>query len=257
MEFYVQKLKVFYFNTRPNAGDFFSVWLLNKMNFECEFSKNPDICVTGSILGCGPASKCKIWGCGFHNYFDKRSNNKNILAVRGKLTEKILGLKDTTTGDPGILASHFYKSDVKKKYKFGIIAHYVDEEFFDKLKKPTNVTVIHVGTNNIEDLLDKINECEFILSSSLHGIIFAHSFKIPAIRIKHNELATKKSFKFLDYYSNFNLKYIEKSILTEKDMDWDEFELLYKNKKLFVPTDEEIKNNQKNLIASFPYKNED
>jgi hypothetical protein len=45
-----------------------------------------------------------------------------------------------------------------------------------------------------------------IVSSSLHGIIFAHSLNIPAIYF--NELNEPESIKFLDYFSTIEKKVI-------------------------------------------------
>lgn len=248
-------LKLWYWNGRPNAGDFFSAWLLDKMKIKYEFANSADLCITGSILAGPHTTNAKIWGCGFHNIEEKKDfDESQIFAVRGLLTLKNLGMKNKTTGDPGILASYFYKPKVKKKYKYGIIAHYVDEQFFASIKLPSYVTVINVGTNSIENLMDRINECEFILSSSLHGIIFAHSYGIPAIRVKHNELATRRAFKFLDYYSNWNLRYLEIPVRTESDLDWNKIDVLYRNKAYFVPTKYEIEKNQKALLNAFPIK---
>ena len=252
-------LKLYYWNGHANAGDYFGAWLLKKMNINFEYSKtNPDICIAGSILKHEPTTNSKIWGCGFHNADEKKKfDRKNIYAVRGKSTLKNLGFSDVITGDPGILASYFYKSTATKKYKFGIVSHYIDEDFFSKIKLPNNTKLIKMSTQNIEKLLDDINECEFILSSSLHGMIFAHSYNIPAIRIKHNELATKNAFKFLDYYSNWkNVKYLEKQVKSASDLNFNEFDLLFDNKSLFVPSKEEVIKNQNDLLSVFPFKNE-
>lgn len=249
-------VNLYYWHGKANAGDYFSCWLLQKMNVKFTVSSNNvNLGVTGSILANTQLKNAKIWGCGFHNSTDKCSH-KNICAVRGNLSRQMLNLTNIKIGDPGLLASYFYKSKSSKKYKFGIVSHYIDYDFFKSLNLPDNVKLITMGTNDIEKVLDEINECEFILSSSLHGIIFSHSYNIPAIHIKHNELASKNSFKFLDYYSVFDIKYLMKSIKTKEDIDWDEFNLLYENKQLFVPEAAEIKKIQEDLLSVFPYKEE-
>ena len=250
-----KSIRAYWWNGRPNAGDVFTRWLLAKMGYNVSFTTSPQIVVTGSILAESPINKnTKIWGVGYHNAFDRKLNlDKNkVFAVRGKLTANKLGI-NCVTGDPGILASKFYIPNTTKKFKYGFIPHYVDFEWAKSLKLP-GVKIINIGTSNLEKLFDEINECEFIFSSSLHGIIFSHSFGIPAFHIKHNELASKKSFKFLDYYSNFNLKYLMKITRTKADFKFDEFEVLYNNRNLFVPTKEEIEQNQNSLLSVFPFK---
>ena len=115
------------------------------------------------------------------------------------------------------------------------------------------VQAINIKTNDIDYLFQCINECEFILSSSLHGIIFAHSFGIPAIHIKHIELDCKHEYKFEDYYSNYNIKYLRKDVPTLNDFNINEFDVLYKYKELFKPTIAEITHTQKQLLSVLPY----
>lgn len=250
----MNKIKTYWCNDKNNAGDLVSKWLLEKLGYDIEYSLEPEIIVCGSILSWLEYNNTKIWGVGFHNYSENNINIKkeNVYAVRGKMTAKKLNL-NCITGDPGILVSKFYTPKTTKKYKFGIIPHYVDYDWVKSLDLQ-NIKLIKIETTDLEHLFDEINECEFILSSSLHGIIFSHSFGIPAFHFKHNELGSKKSFKFLDYYSNFNLKYMMKEIKNKKDFNFNEFELLYKNKEKFVPTKEEIEQNQNNLLSVFPFK---
>lgn len=246
-------MKLYYYNDTDNAGDFFASWLLRKFNKLVEFSNNAEIAITGSILAWPQVKHAKIWGCGFHNFEDKYFGNKdNIYAVRGKLTADKLNLQNVVTGEPGLLVSRFYKPSTIKKYKFGIVAHYIDYDFFSKLNLPSYVKVINMGTIDIEKLMDEIYECEFVLSSSLHGIVFAHSYGIPAIRIKHKELTTKNAFKFLDYYSNFKIKFLQKEIKTQADLDWNEFEILYKSRILLTPSLADVEKIQNNLLSVFP-----
>lgn len=249
-------MRIFYSTGLHNAGDYFSEWIIKKLGFDPVFSEDSELAITGSILAWRPYTHTKIWGLGFQNATER--NNKlplmNVCAVRGKLSADIIGLHDCVTGDPGILASRFYKPKTnKKKYKFGIIPHYVDYDWVCSLNLE-NVKIINILTLEFEKLFDEINECEFIFSSSLHGIIFSHSFGIPAFHFKHNELCSKNSFKFLDYYSNFNLKYLTKDIRTKEDFDFTEMEILYKNRNLFVPSADEITKNQNDLLTVFPFR---
>ena len=110
--------------------------------------------------------------------------------------------------------------------------------------------IINMATNDVETIIDKINECEFIFSSSLHGIIFAHAYGIPAIHIECNPLKSKDNFKFKDYYSVFkNIKYTKETVNSINfnkylNSDWD----------LYRPDPEEVKEIQKKLLEVFPYK---
>lgn len=252
-------LKIWYFNNCDNAGDYFNEFLLQKLNIDYTFeSESPDLIACGSILGIKNVDEHTIaWGSGL---ISEKSEVilklENIKAVRGKLTAEILGLKNVVFGDPGIFASKFYKPNSKKKWKFGIIPHFIDFDFFNKLQNK-NVKIIDIRTKNLENLFEEINSCEFILSSSLHGIIFAHSFGIPSYHLIHNKtVPTINDFKFKDYYSNFNLPYVPKQIKKLEDLNFNHYSLFSENKDQFCPTKEEIETMQNNLMSCFPFKDQ-
>lgn len=234
--------------TVDNVGDIFTKYLLQWMGHTSVYSCNPDIIGAGSILGF-PAiknKKLKVWGSGFLNEDDISfsTNSINFFAVRGKLTAKKLNLKNITIGDPGILASHFYTPKVTKKYKFGIITHFTDYEYIKSIAGedfpyPIINTFIPNNEQSVKEFFNKINECEFIFSSSLHGIIFSHSYGIPAIHIKNlnnkhvnnKNVISQNYFKFRDYYSGLNIPYKNETFTTdlnfiEKYTDIDEYDYL-------------------------------
>lgn len=55
-----------------------------------------------------------------------------------------------------------------------------------------------------KNTIKTINECEFIISSSLHGIIIADSYNIPNIWCKFSDKVYGKDFKFFDYFESVN-----------------------------------------------------
>ena len=231
-----------------NAGDYYGRYVLEKLGYTVNLTDNPELITCGSILGSKEWNGNPIvWGSGFHNEHDfLKVDIENIFAVRGKLTyEKLNTDKEMALGDPGLLASYFYKPKTKKKYDFGFVTHYVD--YNDIKNKFPNIHVISMTTNDIEGLFDKINECRFIFSSSLHGLIFAHSLGIPAIHVENKPLYSKNNFKFKDYYSVFkSIKYIKETVDT---VDFNK----YINNNSFKPTQKEISEIQKNLLRFFPY----
>lgn len=139
-------------------------------------------------------------------------------------------------GDPGLLLSFLvknYKNHIrnKNKYKYGLILHMVDkfsindyfnQDFLD------NILIIDIQTDDFYKLSSQIYQCEIIISSTLHGLIFANSFQKPSIYInlvkKGKTFMPKDNIKFYDYYSIFNIdpKIIENKIdyiITKDNID--------------------------------------
>lgn len=226
------------------------------MGYNVKFSKDPDIIVCGSILGFN-VEHAKIWGAGFHTDKDSKKNiNKNLFyAVRGNLSLNMLNLNyNVTLGDPGLLLSRFFKPKTKKVYDICIISHFLDYDFFKKNYR-NKFYIINMGRNNVEDIANSINKCNFIFSSSLHGIIFSHSLGIPAVHLENTNLYNAKNYKFKDYYSILDIPYIKEELKID---DINTIIKKYNNNKTrykFLPNRKIIKKIQDNLLAFFPYKN--
>jgi glycosyltransferase involved in cell wall biosynthesis len=135
--------------------------------------------------------------------------------LRGKLSlsnlERDTGQKypECKFGDMGLLAKYLVPKEniPEKKYKIGIIAH-AHERLSDKLVHNINMssyTIIDIQENPIY-VIQRILECECILSSALHGLIVADSFGIPNKRMILDNLVNGGDFKFEDYYSALDMK---------------------------------------------------
>lgn len=162
----------------------------------------------GSNLNHIYSDNVEVWGGGFEDVkFGVEVLPKKLHAVRGPLTRKgfiDLGMEcPEIYGDPALLYPLFYKPNVKKEYKYGIISHFAHQEnpWLNKFKDNPQVNIINVRDRTINKFVDEINKCEIILSSSLHGIICADSYSIPSYFI---DLTSEKGwvnyFKLNDYY---------------------------------------------------------
>ena len=111
-----------------------------------------------------------------------------------------------------------------------------------------------MNNNDVEKTLTEINKCDFICSSSLHGIIFAHSYGIPAVHVELKELESKKNFKFKDYYSVFDDIQYEKISIKDfvNNIDW--YIKYLPSAQGYVPDQLKVQQIQKDLLNSFPYK---
>ena len=251
-----------------NAGDFYNKILMNKL-YHCVVKPadkymNIDIAVCGSLISHKTLRNAKfIVGCGFQNSNNPTNRTATAYrAVRGRLTKERLmnsGInvyENIKLVDPGLLVSKIYDfGEVTKKYKVGIIPHYVDEDIVRKMYK-NKYRIISMKTSDVQGVCRQILECDVILSSSLHGIIFSHSLGVPAYHIELNKLQEGDNFKFKDYYSCYeqrkhyeNFKCEGYVIPFEKIMAYDK-----ENRAKCNPSSAEILKKQEDFLIALPYK---
>lgn len=120
-------------------------------------------------------------------------------------------------GDPALLYPFFYRPNVKKQYKLGIIPHYTDKENYllNKFKDTPDILIIDI-LSGVNKVVEDICRCELIASSSLHGIIASDAYDIPSIWIEFSDRVVGNGFKFFDYFESVN-RYNEKPLnITEE-----------------------------------------
>lgn len=189
-----------------NAGDYIGNFLYNAVtgkapewtnNFKAKY-----LMVAGSILQ-EASDKAIVLGAGFGNYDQKLSAKPKLLIVRGKLTaDKLVeqGFRETwKLGDPGLFLPFVYKPNVETKYKLGVVPHYIDKDLV-----PTGYHTIDI-CQPVAKVINSIVECEAIISSSLHGLIIAHAYGIPALWVEFSDNVAGDGFKFLDYFSSVGI----------------------------------------------------
>lgn len=150
--------------------------------------------------------KIRIWGSGSFgpDALPKGYDHVSFAAVRGPLTRDALGLdKSMTLGDPGLLIEQL---DIKteKKYRWGIIPHVADrqiEAIQNMLKENDNACVINLGDPDVLAVARNIRACDFIISTSLHGLITADAFGIPNVWMRVSNNVAGGDWKFRDYFS--------------------------------------------------------
>jgi len=197
-----------------------------------------------------------IWGAGFMNN-NEIFNGGKLIAVRGKLTDEKLK-KDgfsgcNVYGDPALLLPLWINPETEKKYKLGIIPHWTETSFF-QARYANKYKIIDLRTTDINKVLEEITSCEYILSTSLHGIIVPHAYHIPALWIKKGYIHTD-GFKFHDYFSSVNIPFydgfenIEK--ILESDDNWMDLFQKHADKALANISIVDI---QKRLLRVAPFK---
>ncbi len=175
----------------------------------------------------------------FSNYYkfdDKESRSSRerlieddprleFIGVRGPLTQKALLTQINkyvpVISDPGLLASRIYRYDPithtilppktekdKASYRWygpkrpvGFVIHEADRKLFRQMYPELQELIIdnHVFTN-AHSFFAIFNSYERIVSSSLHGIVFAHAYGIPVYPIGVTRGIFGNNFKYKDYY---------------------------------------------------------
>lgn len=138
---------------------------------------------------------------------DKLIQFKNIFAVRGPKTKEVFDQAKIKCpeiyGDPGIFSPFIFQNIIKNQiYDYGIVLHHHDICFINKIQKSLigkNIIIIQ-ATGQVQTVIQNICLCKKIISSSLHGIIVAEAFGIPAIWLEISGMVEGFGFKFYDYY---------------------------------------------------------
>ena len=201
-----------------NLGDDLNYYLLkeltgkeivNQYNLYQKFHVN--YCCVGSILDSSLVNENSVvWGAGaLLGECPIKMKPRKVCAVRGPLTRHYLQSQNiecpSVFGDPALLLPIVYQPVGKKKYKVGVIPHYSDLRT-DKLRLflsqcGEGVQVIKLrGYGNWKKVIDEINECDFIVSSSLHGIIISDAYNIPNVWVEFSDHVLGNGFKFRDYF---------------------------------------------------------
>lgn len=236
-------IKLFWYNRETNFGDYLNYDLVSNITDKkvqwVPYNYNKEYYMAiGSILQVA-TDKTIVWGSGLID--DKQlpiKKPKEILAVRGPLTRKRLieaKMKcPEIYGDPALLMPEYYSPNSEKKFDLGIIPHYVDKhnDFFLQKFSP-NIKIIDIEQPNYKKFIDDVTSCNKIISSSLHGIIIADAYDIPALRIKFSNKIVGGDFKFNDYFLSIN-RSIEKTIIVKKDTRVDDLLNLKFNYKKYI-----------------------
>lgn len=218
--------------TWNNFGDALNPWLFNKItgkrpvnaNSIINFSNRIVYSGIGSILDNNKSKNLIVWGSGFKKESSIfKEIPLEIRAVRGPLSRNNIlkqGIRcPEIYGDPALLLPNYFKPDVNKTYKLGLIAHYVDKgnKNYKNLISELNDDVLLIDIQNpVEQVITEINMCEKIASSSLHGMIVADAYGIPSIQLKFSDNIVGGDFKFKDYMLSVKREYRHPIIVNEK-----------------------------------------
>ena len=195
-------IPMFWFKGFPNLGDALSPVIVEYM------SNGTPLYVSGrgrgKLLAAGSVlhkltEGDSVWGTGaLRDVPMTPPPGVKIYAVRGPLTRGLLKADvPEIYGDPAMLLPRFYTPRSEKRFEVGVLPHHVDRQFV-QVTDPSISTIDVSAEWRI--VVDQIAECQTILSSSLHGLIVAEAYGIPAVWMSVTDKVVGEGFKFRDYY---------------------------------------------------------
>lgn len=237
------KIRLFWWNEiklqkkqKENYGDLLGRYLVEKISNKKVVWVNPKkisifnwfspIYVTiGSNLS-HVTENCVVWGSGIISK-GYRVKKAQFLAVRGPQTRKYLmefGYQvPEVYGDPALLLPRYFNPKVEKKYSYGIVPHYNDMKVIKNwFSNSADIHIIDMMTNDVEAKTLEFLACKKIVSSSLHGMIVAHAYGIPAVWQKFSENVFGDDIKYRDYLESVKLKFYQPKI---KEIEYSDAEL--------------------------------
>ena len=286
------KIKLIYWKDIPNIGDLISPYIIGKLSkrniiykrrwwgWKPYFKELWRIIIHRQwqdltdlthpferiMLGVGSILKyanynAVVWGSGFMNSNESaRVAKKNIYAVRGRLSSDKVG-HTKAIGDPAILMPLLLPiATDAKQFEVGIIPHWSEFGSFsedlshspDDLKRKS--LLINFKSEDITGVIEQICSCRVIISSSLHGLILAHAYGIPALWIRESDCGTD-GFKYHDYFSSVQIPLYDGFKLNINTSDISGIHKLFsENRDLSLPDHDVIAKIQTQLLDSFPYK---
>lgn len=153
-----------------------------------------------------------VWGAGFSRQAQTCGCNAKFLAVRGPVSYRMLRERgvvcNPVIGDPALILPRLYQprrpSQLRKR---GFVMHVVEYQQ-PKLRQAMQDEFRHVispTTYTVWDFIDELVKYREIYSSSLHGVILAHAYGIPATWVKISNILKTDGTKFQDYYESVGL----------------------------------------------------
>lgn len=208
-----EKKRVFWwqskYDPRPNIGDYVAYDLVQRMlamkgkRIVDKRDAGKKLVSVGSVLHFARNGDA-LWGTGYNKKMGDsviKFDTLDVRAVRGPLTRDYLLKRGIAVpevyGDPALLLPYFYKKELLQKTDkkpFIIINHMNDDMAQYAGYEQHLVSPMQYPGSFIEAIVNS----ERVISSSLHGVIIAEAYGIPAVFYDSN--SGESMFKYEDYY---------------------------------------------------------
>lgn len=199
-----------------------------------------------------PWRTLSVWGSGFmfSHSTDHWPQRLRYHAVRGPLSAaRVPNGDELALGDPAILLPKIWPGPATKERQVLVIPHFASyTDFFSAynnlLPKHWKILDLRSDPNHV---CEQIAGSEFVVTSSLHGLIVADAYGVSSCRIDPTSEIKGDGFKYQDYEEQRGRRFVgpfpfEFLLKGKVGLNSDEF-------RPVVPTDEVLDR----LISSFPY----
>lgn len=198
-------------NGRVNFGDFLSrvivelILASRGLTLGDETRESFQLMAVGSVLHFA-SDGAVVWGSGVNGKMPVEQHtfrSLDVRAVRGPLTREFLASRHITVpevyGDPGLLLPLLAPQRFQRTAAMGpgFVPNLNDLAELDTrdMRDVPVVSPLHGWNRCVEAILRH----DLILASSLHGLIIAEAYGIPARYVRLSE--TENLFKYRDYYA--------------------------------------------------------
>lgn len=232
----MDSIRMNYWGGHRNFGDELSPYLVEKITgkkvIHASQKEEDKLIALGSIVDFNNIySRSHIWGSGvigrnfiksyrllpLSKIFRKNYFKSKVYATRGPRTREVLmGLgfqSPEIYGDPAILLPKFYqpKNNIER-HRIGIVLHQSHKSFIKENHEVLSesgfryISIYREGAQEVEKFVDELCSCDFIFSTSLHGVIVAQAYGIPVqwMKFKAVDIHQDDEFKFNDYFLGAN-----------------------------------------------------
>jgi hypothetical protein len=196
----------YWWDGHPNFGDDLTPWLLPAYGVVPvhRMPQHARLVGVGSVLEfLPPEFDGVVWGSGLMSDAPHALPHARVLAVRGVLTRDRIGATgETAFGDPGLLVSRRTRRPAPR-WEVGFVphGHHRSHTGFAAVAAATpgsRVVNVHQGARRT---VREIAACRLVVTTSLHGLVTADAFGIPAVWTTLDPPLSGGDFKFRDYES--------------------------------------------------------
>jgi hypothetical protein len=204
-------MKAYWWRNQRNFGDALTPILLREFaGVTAQWTKKEqaEILVCGSVLQGLPTDwSGTVLGSGRLRPGRTELPNARLLALRGPLSfaSTYSGpMPDPVAyGDPALLVSRMIQWPTLR-WDVGVVPHWSDTGLIEEAGLPGD-HIIDVAADPLE-VVEAIASCRRIVTSSLHGLIVADAFGIPATAVMCSRVEEEGgTFKFMDYWGSLGV----------------------------------------------------